>query len=170
MFRKKFLRVYYEIFLFFYLWFLLFLERVRARVATFTNCAPAMIHHSPLLSSTGNNVFPSAVYFTDVMTSVALGATLSTQCHEAWGEGHRQTDRAVWTKAEPSWRRRRMKEYSDMKNQLCLYVVDTATRRFNHLYVQGHFILGKSVIMRTSEDLLQDFFNSQAAAPSVTSS
>lgn len=93
MFRKKFLRVYYEIFLFFYLWFLLFLERVRARVATFTNCAPAMIHHSPLLSSTGNNVFPSAVYFTDVMTSVALGATLSTQCHEAWGEGHRQTDR-----------------------------------------------------------------------------
>lgn len=94
---KSFLEFIMRYFCFFYLWFLLFLERVRARVATFTNCAPAMIHHPPLLSSTGNNVFPSAVYFTDVMTSVALGATLSTQCHEAWGEGHRQTGRAVWT-------------------------------------------------------------------------
>lgn len=39
----------------------------------------SMIHHSPLLSSVGSLVSPSAVCFTDVMTSFALGTISHTE-------------------------------------------------------------------------------------------
>lgn len=165
MFRKKFLRVYYEIFLFFYLWFLLFLERVRARVATFTNCAPAMIHHPPLLSSTGNNVFPSSglLYWCDDFSCLRRHFEHTMPWSLRWGT---QTDRQGCLNHLGNG-----EGWKSIQIWKINFACKLWTRPLGDLIIcMCRGTLGKSVIMRTSEDSLQDFFNSQAAAPSVTSS
>ena len=105
-----------------------------------------MIHHLLLLSSAESLFSPSAVCFTDVMTSLALSSTSHTELWSLrWGT---QTENVVWMSVL-SWRwnsnkkgmfRLDLNQMSTTKLLVSCWPVNSYFESLVHMYLQGYYV------------------------------